>query len=417
MAKLSRRTFLRRMSAAASLPILGSSLPLLGIRLPRAVQAAASVDIYVAKNGPPAWNVEKTVALAGGIQRFVGQDDVVVIKPNGQWPNQGYTNTACLKAMIDVILNRPGGYSGEIIIMEHVHRDPTAAMSGSYCWNMSTGNRANNWPDMNYNELVADYANRGIPIVNADPLYDSGQGSYVTTASGPAGIGAGKQGWVHFSYTTSFNGRVADLSYPILRSSVDTGKLIDLKNGVWKNGSYTGQKVKLIFLPTLNNHAGRNYEDYAGPTSAVKTHIGIVDFQTVNGNTLHDIGYSISPYNPGIMGESVAEWYKLVRPAFYLTCAEYTGQWSRTGTGDATHTRTVGLCADPVTLDYWMCKNVLLPCDPTQTFMNPANNNHLRQALAGAQSRGVGTISEAQMAAYMADASLDKRVYLPIIKR
>ncbi len=415
MTRLSRRKFLGRMSAAAALPILGSrvsrSIQAAGNRL----SAAGNVDIYVAKNGSPEWNVENAVALAGGIQSFIGQDDVVVIKPNGQWPNQGYTNTACLKAMIDTILSRPGGYTGEIIIMEHVHRNPTDTLSGSYCWNMAPGNRANNWAEMNYNELVADYHKRSIPAVNADPLYDSNQGNYVTTASGPAGIGAGKQGWTHFSYTTS-TGRVADLSYPILRSFVDTGKLIDLKNGVWKNGSYTGQKVKLIFLPTLNNHSTRGHEDYAGPTSAVKTHIGIVDFATVNGNHLHNIGYGISPANPGIMGESVAEWYKMVQPAFYLTCAEYTGQWSRTGTGDATHTRIVGMCADPVTLDYWMCKNVMLPCDPTQTFMNPANNNHLRQALAGAQSRGVGTINEAEMIVHQVEVNYTDTVYLPLVR-
>jgi hypothetical protein len=27
--------------------------------------------------------------------------------------------------------------------------------------------------------------------------------------------------------------------------------MIDMKNGVWENGSYTGRKVKAIFMPTL----------------------------------------------------------------------------------------------------------------------------------------------------------------------
>ena len=68
--------------------------------------------------------MENVIALAGGIQQFIAQDDVVVLKPNGQWPNQGYTHTQSMKALIDVILNRPGGFAGEIIITEHVHRDP-----------------------------------------------------------------------------------------------------------------------------------------------------------------------------------------------------------------------------------------------------------------------------------------------------
>ena len=64
------------------------------------------------------------VALAGGIERFIGPDDAVVLKPNGQWPLQGYTHTQCLKTLIDLILSRPGGFAGEIVIAEHVHRDP-----------------------------------------------------------------------------------------------------------------------------------------------------------------------------------------------------------------------------------------------------------------------------------------------------
>jgi hypothetical protein len=94
-----------------------------------------------------------------GIARFVGHDDVAVLKPNGQWPLQGYTHTECLKALIDLILNRPGGFGGEVILAEHVHRPPPPAtdnaLGSNYCWNMSAGsNRQNNWPDMNYFELV-----------------------------------------------------------------------------------------------------------------------------------------------------------------------------------------------------------------------------------------------------------------------
>jgi uncharacterized protein (DUF362 family) len=90
------------------------------------------VDVYVAHNGSPITNVRRVIEMAGGIQRFIDSNDVVVLKPNGQWPNQGYTHTQCIKALIDEILERPGGFSGEIILTEHVHRDPVTAMSGNY---------------------------------------------------------------------------------------------------------------------------------------------------------------------------------------------------------------------------------------------------------------------------------------------
>jgi hypothetical protein len=411
MSLLTRREFLKALGVFAAVPVLGRRLG----RLDMPEAPSQAVDVYVARNGTPVTNVEAVIALAGGIQRFVDHDDVVVLKPNGQWPNQGYTHTLCIKALIDVILNRPGGFGGEIILIEHVHRNPTEAMTGSYCWAMSVNHRVNNWPDMNYLELVADYHTRGYPNVTADPLYDSGYGNW-TKVTGPAAVAADKQGWVHASYTTAANGRTVELSYPILRSSY-SDKLIDLKNGVWNGTGYISQKVKLIFLPNLNNHGSFKSEDYAGPTSALKTHIGIVDFGNLTHDTLHSVGYSYNPISPQAMGESVGYLItQLLHPAFYMTCAEFTGYRSRTDT-TAAHTKTVGLCADPVTLDYWMCKYVMYPCSTDQPFMNPDNNNNLRKALVGCHSKGVGTITEGEMNmhyVYLPDPNLDQQLYLPL---
>jgi hypothetical protein len=374
------------------------------------------VHIYVARNGPPVINVQGVIELAGGIESFIDYDDVVVLKPNGQWPRQGYTHTECMKALIDVILDRPGGFGGEIIIAEHVHRSPSTALSGSYCWNMSEGsNRQNNWPDMNYMELVSHYYDSGILNVTADPLYDTTQSSDWDIVSGPGDVAAGKQGWVRTSYTTVANGRTCRLSHPILRSGY-SDKLIDLKNGVWESGGYNGQQVKLIFLPTLNNHGGFNSEDYAGPTSAVKCHLGIVEFAGSGGYTLHSVGYSNSDNHPDAVGESIGHLItEILSPTFYLTCAEYTGYRGRT-TSTAEHTRTVGLCADPVTLDYWMCKYVMYPIATSQTFMNPDNDNNLRETLLGCHSKGVGTLDESEMTVHQVDLSLDDQCYLPLIR-
>ena len=410
MIPLTRKGFLK------TLGVFAASLPLIGRKsrwsdwIAQAQQQM--VDVYVARNGSPVWNVGRVIDLAGGIQHFIDSDDIVVLKPNGQWPRQGYTHTECIKALIDVILNRPGGFSGEIILIEHVHRDPVAAMSGSYCWNMAEENRVNNWPDMSYLELIADFHNRGFPNVTADPLFDSGQSNWEKVI-GPASLGPGKQGWVHASYTAPANGRTVELSYPILRSGY-SDKLVDLKYGVWQAGGYTGQKVKLIFLPTLNNHGSYNYEDYAGPTSALKTHIGIVDFGNLSANNLHGVGYN-NPISPQAMGESVGHLItQLLRPTFYLTCAIFTGYRSRSDPV-AANTRTVGLCTDPVTLDYWMCKHVMYPCAPSQDFMDPDQDNNLRKALVGCNSQGVGTILESEINLHSSEQIFDHKNFLPAV--
>ncbi len=408
MSPITRRQFLSLVSAVSANAAISPWIT----RLARAFGPRAPFHVYVARNGTPVSNVQQVIAMAGGIQSYIGYDDVVVLKPNGQWPRQGYTHTQNIKALIDVILSRPGGFAGEVIIAEHIHRDPTQALTGSYCWNMSSGsNRQNNWPDMNYFELVNDYHTRGIPNVTAIPLYDTGQGGFVAVTS-PAEVGAGQHGWIRSTYTTAANGRTVRLSRAVLRSSY-SNKLIDIKNGVWENGSYTGQKARLIFMPTLNNHGSFNSEDYAGPTSALKCHLGIVEFTGLAGTSLHSVGYD-SPASPQAMGESVGQLItQVLSPTFYMTCAEYTGYRSRTDS-TAAHTKTVGLCTDPVTLDYWMCKYVMYPCATSQTFMNPDNDNNLRKALTGCNSKGVGTLTEAEMQVHLFDLVLDHKLYLPL---
>jgi hypothetical protein len=410
MSFLTRREFLKGVGMTTAAALLGSQPER---QLP-AAHAAGQHHLYVARNGTPATNVQQAIALAGGIESFIDYDDVVVLKPNGQWPRQGYTHTECLKGLIDAILGRPGGFGGEIVVIEHVHRWPEEALSGNYCWNMDSGdNRLNNWPDMNYFELVDFYHDEGFPNVTANPLYDSTQSSHWTPATDPGSLAVGKQGWVRHTYTTVANGRTVWLAHPILRSTY-SDKLVDLKNGVWEGGGYNGQQVKLIFLLTLNNHGTYGREDYAGPTSAIKCHLGIVEFAGASGGvTLHEVGYSDG--HPDAVGEAVGHLItQILSPTFYLTCAEYTGYRSRTDS-TAAHTKTVGLCADPVTLDYWMCKYVMLPCATSQTFMNPDDDNNLRKTLSGCHSQGVGTLEESEMVVHQVDLSQNRHYYLPFV--
>ncbi len=382
MNKNNRRQFIRAVGRGTLAGWLASKLGLIATPL----SSATTHSVYIAKNGTPVENIAAVFELAGGIARFIDSQDIVVLKPNGQWPRQGYTHTLGLKALIDLILARPDGFDGEIIIAEHVHRTPAQAMGSGYCWNISTSNRHNNWPDMSYLQLVQDYHNRGFLRVTALPMYDvSADPDHWAVASGPQDLQAGKHGWVRLADYTSVNNRKITPSYPLFRSSF-SGKIIDLHRGggVWHNGSLTGQAVRLVLLPTLNNH-GQNAEDYAGITSAVKCHIGFQE-----GISLHQVGYNYD--RPDAVGDCVGHLItEVFEPSFYLTCAEYSGHISRTST-TAMQTKTVGLAVDPVSLDYWMSKNVLFPCN-NAAYFNPDNNNNTRKTLLGCQAKGVGTVN------------------------
>ena len=53
--------------------------------------------VYRAVSGTPDKNIEKVIDLMGGVEKIIGSDDVVIIKPNLQWWNQGAPNLAALK--------------------------------------------------------------------------------------------------------------------------------------------------------------------------------------------------------------------------------------------------------------------------------------------------------------------------------
>ena len=63
--------------------------------------------------------IGKLWTMLDGPSKFISPSDVVVIKCNGQWPNQGSTHTGCLKAVIDQILATPG-FSGEVLICDNL---------------------------------------------------------------------------------------------------------------------------------------------------------------------------------------------------------------------------------------------------------------------------------------------------------
>ena len=110
-----------------------------------------AVNIYVAMNGSPEKNIEQVVKMMGGIKKLIGADDIVLIKPNGQWRRHGNTNTNTMKGFIDLVL-KMSRFTGEIILIEN-HHDTADNMRG---W--TTELRNGNY---NLNELVLHYQESG----------------------------------------------------------------------------------------------------------------------------------------------------------------------------------------------------------------------------------------------------------------
>ncbi|MEW5924657.1 MAG: hypothetical protein AB1746_11780, partial [Candidatus Zixiibacteriota bacterium] len=118
--RINRREFIKKAGKYSAAAFVGGYLFDSFLYSATDARAAIVSNIFIAKNGTPAENVAKVIDMRfGGIEHFIGHDDVVVINPNGQWQNQGASNCACCMGLIDLILNRPGGFDGEIIFCEN----------------------------------------------------------------------------------------------------------------------------------------------------------------------------------------------------------------------------------------------------------------------------------------------------------
>jgi hypothetical protein len=392
---LTRRQFLRRFGIASGALTLS---PFFIDRFALACRAASNLTrVYVVKNGDCFKNTAKLWELLDGPAKYIGPNDIVVIKANAQWPYQGYTHTGCIKGVIDQILKIPG-FSGEILVCDNIQN---RVAPGAVGFDATADSRTNNWPDKNWNEMAADYQAKGKPV--AAKQWTNGPWRDITLplpCFSPWNPASG-EGWGRSFF--NYNGRPTFLSYPVFQSPLTSGRLIDMKNGVWENGGYTTRKVKTIVMPTLNNH-GLGYEDYAGITSAVKSFYGAteipLDADSVWNGYYHIHSSSYTQASAQAAGELVGRFLNsFYSPMLYITAAMYSGWYSRTTIAGAAATNTVLACSNPVTLDYVACRDVISRVgSPASTWLDPStqNNNTWRQLL-GCNSQGIGTLNPAQM--------------------
>ncbi|MGO9585225.1 MAG: hypothetical protein ACLP2Y_03310 [Limisphaerales bacterium] len=418
---MTRRQFLRNYGIASGAITLS---PFFIDRFATVCEAASSLtQVYKVMNAPDSLttcsqNITQLWQMLDGPAKFINPTDVVVIKGNAQWPNQGYTHTGCIKAVIDAVLAIPG-FSGEILICDNIQGGGGGA--GTYGFDVPVSSRINNWPTYNWNQLAASYQSAGKPVATVQWQNDINWRTPPSPLPGwstwnPAN-GVPSTGTAWSRYFLNYSGRNTYISYPIFPSPITAGRLIDMQNGVWENGGYSGRKVKAIFMPPLNNHDYTNsgVQDYAGVTSAVKMFYGATEifhgspsyisdgYIWNNYYNIHGNSFSLWPNDPQ------AAWYagqlvgtfinNLYSPVLYITAAIYSGWKDRIDTNGAAYTNTVLACTNPVSLDYISCRDVISKVgSPPPTWLDPSTqNNNTWLQLSGCNSQGIGTVNPAQI--------------------
>jgi hypothetical protein len=379
---------------------------------PRALRlhGIASSTIYRAVNGSPDKNVAKVVEMMGGIEQFIESDAVVLIKPNVQWWNQGGANLSALKALIDLIMNRPGGFEGEVVVAENCHRGLTPWTSLHSGWVPSFQRNSDLTNVKNMNDLCAllkrKYGSRFSAVHWVDLSYggkrvfspNDGEGYAYCDGTGGLPLIKCDNGAPGHHFRSTI------MTYPIFRT--DNGTVVDFRNGPWEKGRYTGRPLRFINFAALNHHS-----EFCGATSAIKNYMGITDLSggsnPVKGGYLSGPFYNFHSFSfngsapgpiPGMVGKEIGVFMKTVRKAdLNLTCAEWVGLTSRINPPVA-HTRAILACTDPVALDYHAIKYLLFANSKVSIHDVDNKKSPLHQYLLRCSEEGGGILDETLVA-------------------
>ncbi|MHA2356784.1 MAG: DUF362 domain-containing protein [Candidatus Thorarchaeota archaeon] len=278
---------------------------------------------------------------------LIGNDNVIIIKMNGQWEYRGGTNTDLIKSVINAIHAHPDGFTGEVVIADNGQGegDLDRRNPNSYYRNQSA-------------QDVAEFFTPewSVSTILWDNLHESTVDDYDNSDF--------RDGYVRSSTWNDETNLY--VSYPKFKSPV-TGAYISFKNGVWWNGTgFNSNQLKIINMPVLKTH------DLLAVTACVKNYMGVPQghiVESVDPLFLHE-HYSVAQ---GGMGTMIAETRAPVLNildmvwvnAHPVESSMDRGPWSRYGAARATD--IIGASVDPVALDYWSAKNVLIP---TAQYLN-----------------------------------------------
>ena len=284
-------------------------------------------------------------------------DDVIIIKINCQWDERGGTNTDLLKALIQAIVQHPDHFSGEIIVADNGQaRYGVTRVGGSL--NYSKNNAEN--ISHSVQNVVDSF--RGPHHISAY-LWDT----IATRRVAEYNEGDVEDGYVIDVKRSPRTGMM--VSYPKFKTKF--GTLVSFKLGIWDPGAndYNCARLKVINMPVLKSH--RKF----GVTCCVKHYMGVCSDQLTEklGARAH------CTIGKGGMGTEIAGTRF---PTLNIVDAIWVNATPDGGPPTpydvAVRTNVIAASTDPVALDYWMAKHVLIQASrgkdySDMTSMDPDN--------------------------------------------
>ena len=269
---------------------------------------------------------------------LIEREDVVLLKVNGQWSYRGGTNTDLVKAVIEAIINHPDGFTGEIIIADNGQGVGNLNWAYTNAFNNSQSNEdvAEQFPEHDVSTVLWDNYR-----YNTVEDYDMGDFSvgYVRSSTWDADTEI---------YT----------SYP--KFVTDTGLYVSFKNGIWNNATgFDSNRLKIINMPVLKSHF--RY----GVTGCIKHYMGVPQgyvVPSVDPSIPHE-HFSIALGGMGTLMVQTRMPILNILDMIWVNAhplnSSMRGPWSSYSA--ASFTDIIGVSQDPVALDYWASKNILIP--------------------------------------------------------
>jgi hypothetical protein len=331
--------------------------------LPRDSESDSTSDIFVV-NGPDVAHVTDLINLMGsqnlsfyqsitlginqGPDGLISATDVVLLKTNCQWSQRGGTNTDFLTELIQAIIDHPDGFDGEIVVADN----------GQGRGSMDYDKTNSEDKQLSAQEVVDGFSSDH--EVSAF-LWDTIRGNEVQEYS----LGDMDDGYI--VYNEADPETEIYVSYP--KFETDYGTKVSFKHGIWNGVEYT-PNLKVINLPVLKSHSGY------GVTATLKNYMGVQSEALANGHDKVATGGMAT-----LMVECGLPTLNII-DAIWINANPESSVSEGPGTSYSMATRVNILIAgiDPVALDYWSAKNVLLQTSEligyTDTYsLNPSSTD------------------------------------------
>lgn len=265
---------------------------------------------------------------------IIGANDVVILKINCQWNSRGGTNVDLLNRVVEAISKHPDGFSGEIVIADNGQAQyGSDGTGGSLDW--AETNSANRTLS------PMDVAERWKSQINISGyLWDD----ITMTRVDEFSEGDNASGFIQESKVQDTG---LEITYP--KFTTEYGTMVSFRHGIWDSEaeSYDVDRLRVINMPVLKVHA------LCQVTGCVKAYMGVVANRLTN-HRAHN-----SVLNGG-MGTQMA----LTRvPDLNILDMIWVGVENGPMITDdtAVQKNMIAASTDPVALDYWAAKNVLMP--------------------------------------------------------